>query len=952
MISFFLSWASIPWAWADVGYYRQPSSDGTNVVFVAEDDLWIVPIEGGVAQRLTNMEGVELYPLLSPNGNKLFWTGQADGNREIYAAKLSCCGFEKSKPLEKWERLTWRQGTDRLLSFGETEEELIIQNSFQAPFFRSDIEILELETFSIRRFAENMHRVAKQGDGLLWQDQGTDWQIWKGYKGGLAPEIWMQNGEKKWNISNWEGEDTKPFWIDHDPYFLSDREGRMGLYTWKEGVVEQVFLSEDWDLHSPKTMPNGKIIAELAGQIIEIDPSVKESRIIPIELPEKKQKELSFLLEEYINQVSLSDSGEVLIQYRGQVEQVSENGEWKTLGFAEYIDETGEIWIQNGQLYLKERIKEGPFIQHSAGFDLIGSPSLGKEWIAVRSQDLGLWLFSVEDDQEPILLHQNIRFPIEDFSWSEDLKQLVFTGINEKGVQGIYLYDTQTKEKTLLSQDFSHQHDPVWLGEEIVFLSSSEISLHTGKDNQQQIISLEDRVVKYTHEGKLERLSIPIGSYQKLKIWNEQFLLLTQERELLRYDPRDRSWQSLQRDVENFQTGKDGRILIWKKKHIFWIDLNGKLSRELSLAGQVRQVEQTDEWSRIFEETLRLIKSSFVDETRLPSDWNERAASYQKLLPKLRSRTELNELLKELLGELGTSHLMVFGGTENPSGARIASIGADLQWQDKAWVITKVYDSGIEIPFRLPQSVEGMCIREISGEKPKKGIPIGRYLTEKVGKKMIIRVQDCEKEEDIQELIVQGLGSDRKVRELDWMFQNREAVHKQTNGEIGYIHLSNLQGEGLSSLERWIDVEYRKKGMIVDLRYNGGGYYEAAALERLFRAEIGQFQWANGKKESFPFHSASEQRLVFLVNGGTQSAGEGLALGAKELGATLIGTRTWGGYSSFGQKILPDGGVVGVTTVIWNGEDIENRGVQPNILIVEEGEQLEKAIEILLKKHQ
>ena len=173
-------------------------------------------------------------------------------------------------------------------------------------------------------------------------------------------------------------------------------------------------------------------------------------------------------------------------------------------------------------------------------------------------------------------------------------------------------------------------------------------------------------------------------------------------------------------------------------------------------------------------------------------------------------------------------------------------------------------------------------------------------------------------------------------------------VHSQTNGTIGYLHLSNLQEEGLRSLERWIDVECRENGVIIDLRYNGGGYYEATALERIFRTKIGRTMVKSANR-GFSISGNIPIKAYFLVNGATQSAGEGLALGARE--NELI---NWD--KKRGEDILPsrkksfsDGGVVGVTTVIWSGNPIENNGVEPDIIVLEEDEQLQKAIEILMR---
>ena len=931
------------WAFAESGYLQEPSSDGKNIVFVAEDDIWIVPIEGGDAQRLIASRGRDAEPLLSSDGSRLFWTSTLDGNREIYSAKLSCCGVQKTIPVEKWKRLTWRQGEDHLLGFGASEDELELRNLSQSPFFRSEVALLDLKDLSIHTL-EIAHDIAVNGEFVLWQDQGTDWQVWKGYRGGLAPEIWLNDGTHKQNLSNWIGEDTKPFWLDDRAYFLSDRNGNTGLFTWTGAEVTEVFVSEEWDLQAATPLPNGKVLAVLAGKIVAVDPKSKEQREIEIHLPEHLRIEQSFLLKSHLRQVALGEGAEVFLQYRGMVDQFSEADGWITIGRAESISKDGQFWVENGQL----RSKDGTFLQMSEGFALIGEPQVGADWIAVRSQDLCLWLFSKDDSQEPRRLQRNIRFPVEDQSWSDDGQKLLFTGISEQGIQGIYQYAPEFDEKLLMIDDFSHQHAPVWQGEDILFISSSEISLHVGTDNQEYVIGLEDRVLRRKKNGELERMPIPVGSYRALKLGIEQIFLLSQDDELFRFDSRDQSWTSMERGVKSFQITENGKIIAWLADQIIWMNLDGQTFKELDLSGQVRAVILEEEWARIFEETVRLIESSFIYAENLDQEWRAQVEAYRAILPRIRTRSELNLLLKELIGDLGTSHSMVFGGVEGPSGAGSASLGAVVQEHRNGWEIVEVYDSGTELPYRFPQSVEGKCLQSIDGEKVGKGKALGFHTKNKIGSKIKVHVRNCEGRAESQELVIQGLSDDRRVRELDWMLQNRAFVHQNSDGKMGYVHLSDLQSQGLQELERWIDVENREGGLIVDLRYNGGGYYEAAALERIFRTELGTFQWSNGQIESFPYRSVPNAKRVFLVNGATQSAGEGLALGARILGANLIGTRTWGGYSSFAQKEVVDGGIIGVTTVLWGEGEIENHGVEPDILIAGEQEQLAEAVRYLL----
>lgn len=155
------------WAFAESGYYQEPTSNGKDIVFVAEDDIWIVPIEGGEAQRLIASRGVDAEPLLSSDGSTLFWTSDLDGNREIYSTELSYCISKNFIPVEKWERLTWRQGADHLLGFGASEDELLLQNLSQSPFFRLEIDFFNIKDLSIQIW-KNGHEIALNGESVLW----------------------------------------------------------------------------------------------------------------------------------------------------------------------------------------------------------------------------------------------------------------------------------------------------------------------------------------------------------------------------------------------------------------------------------------------------------------------------------------------------------------------------------------------------------------------------------------------------------------------------------------------------------------------------------------------------------------------------------------------------------------------------------------------------------------
>ena len=169
--------------------------------------------------------------------------------------------------------------------------------------------------------------------------------------------------------------------------------------------------------------------------------------------------------------------------------------------------------------------------------------------------------------------------------------------------------------------------------------------------------------------------------------------------------------------------------------------------------------------------------------------------------------------------------------------------------------------------------------------------------------------------------------------------------------------MSSVDEIGLKDLERWYDIENKDGGIILDLRWNVGGIYEASTLERMFRSVSGFFVTGNTSQYRYPVGSSSANRVI-LMNGYTQSSAEGVCIGGRSNGAHLLGTNTWGGYSSGGIGFRQvDNTYIQVTTHMW-GDDtgigyIENKGVIPDQLVennfdIQQDNQLEAAVQYLL----
>jgi tricorn protease len=217
-------------------------------------------------------------------------------------------------------------------------------------------------------------------------------------------------------------------------------------------------------------------------------------------------------------------------------------------------------------------------------------------------------------------------------------------------------------------------------------------------------------------------------------------------------------------------------------------------------------------------------------------------------------------------------------------------------------------------------------------------------------------------EEGAHNVQVKPIADEFSLRELNMIEGNRKKVDAATQGRVGYVYLPDMGDDGLNQFVKQFFPQIRKQGLIIDVRYNGGGFVDQLIFERLRRILAGMNSTRNWTSSTNPpnvFHGS----LVCITNHYAASDGDLFSYYFKyyKLGP-LIGERTWGGVRGIrGMIPLMDGGYISRPESSFYGLDskwlIENRGVQPDIVVenrpdqVVKGQdpQLEKAIDIVLK---
>lgn len=377
------------------------------------------------------------------------------------------------------------------------------------------------------------------------------------------------------------------------------------------------------------------------------------------------------------------------------------------------------------------------------------------------------------------------------------------------------------------------------------------------------------------------------------------------------------------------------------------------------------------EWRQMFREAWRLQRDHFWVEDMSGVDWNEMYERYLPLVDRVSTRSELSDLLWEMQGELGTSHAYEFGGAYRSSPYyRQGSLGVDWEYDTEtqryriaAIVRGDVWDPSATSPLRRPGvDVEvGDVVLAINGRPLGPDQPPGEPLVNQADQEVQLTVVRGDSEP--RTVTVRAIGDDRDARYRDWVEANRRYVRERTGGRVGYFHIPDMGMAGFGEFHRGFFTEYDNDGLIVDVRFNGGGNVSPLLLEKLARKRVGYDfpRWA--VPEPYPRESPRGP-LVALTNAEAGSDGDIFCHVFKlwKLGP-LIGKRTWGGVIGYTHRDrLADGTVTTQPEFSFAFDDVgwqvENYGTDPDIEVditpqdyaAGRDPQLDKAIETVLER--
>ena len=368
-----------------------------------------------------------------------------------------------------------------------------------------------------------------------------------------------------------------------------------------------------------------------------------------------------------------------------------------------------------------------------------------------------------------------------------------------------------------------------------------------------------------------------------------------------------------------------------------WIDL-GRVMVSLDPAA---------EWRQMFREAWRLQRESFWNADMAGADWDGVYERYLPLAVAVSCRSELSDLLWELQGELATSHAYERDGDyRRPDEHAQGFLGVDWDVERPRgggvprWRVGRIlrgdpWNADATSPCSRPGAdvQEGDAVVAINGQ-PIGPLGPGELLVGQAGRDVQLTLH--RDSAPTRRAVVRALGNEAGARYRDWVERQREQVHEDSSGRLGYVHVPDMFATGYTEFVRGFLAELDREGLVVDVRFNSGGHVSPLLLDRLARRRAGTEQGRWSGAAPYPAE-APRGPMAALINEHTGSDGEIFSHLFRARGfGSLIGARTWGGViATWPRHRLVDGTLTTQPEFRYFfrgvGDGLENRGVEPDI---------------------
>jgi tricorn protease len=1042
-------------------YLSEPGVHKDIVVFIADDDLWRVPLAGGTAARLTANRGVVHQPKISPDGRWIAYLGQDAGALDVYLISIN--GGEP-------RRLTYF-GVQKIVRWKDTRN-LIVASSFETIKVRElllyNIDI-ETSAYEPLPWGPATDIDFSEGGCILLGRHCGDPARWKRYRGGTAGVLWVRKDSRsrfERILKNIKTNISTPHLRTDKIYFITDHEGHGNVYVCDLNGKNVKRLTHHNEFYCRNLNTDGtNLVYNAGGDIYFYNLETEAQGKIPISCPSPSPQatprfvSAAAYLEDYsfspdLQSLTVISRGHAfsMAPFKGAVTNLDRvadirfsyphfSFDSKTLIYSGISSTHDEHLI----VYDRDRGQAEPILIKKDWGKIHGLlPNPKKDLIALMNNRLEFWLVDYKNKKTQLV--EKSDDTLGGMAWSPCGRYLAYSVNLDKRKWAVKIFDIQTKKARVLMDpvlsDLQMSFDPsgkylyitsvrefgavynethfdlgfpAALRPYVVILAKDTPSpleapldgpkIEPKKDDKKKTPKVDKKtdtiLTKIDFDGIEHRvlpLPLEFGGYGKIAAIDGGLIYTRKKIEpLLKVDLWTPSHKGDDLYVYRFDKGREDlfhhevlgfevnaagtQILMRSHDRLRFVPTNdlpshgntvGKADGWVDLDRVRLHVEPKEEWKQMYREAWLLQKEHFWRADMSKIDWNYVYRKYLRLLERIKTRSELSDLLWEMQGELGTSHAYEFGGDYhrrppyNPTGF----LGARFRFlpTKKAFEVVQIfrgdsYIAGTDSPLLKPSVSmnEGDLISAVDAHGFSGPNDLWKALEHKAGVVIELTIQrKGQKNKD--KVCVETLRSQSAVRYREWVNQNKAYVHKASQGRLGYVHIPDMGPMGYAEFYRNFISEQVRDGLVIDVRFNGGGHVSQHILKVLAQRPLGADVSRYHGQFYYPTY-AIRGPLVALTNELAGSDGDIFSHSFKlmKLGP-LVGKRTWGGVIGISPKTyLRDHSLTTQPEFSYYFKDVgwqvENYGTEPDFEVditpedyaANRDPQLDKAIELALK---
>ena len=450
--------------------------------------------------------------------------------------------------------------------------------------------------------------------------------------------------------------------------------------------------------------------------------------------------------------------------------------------------------------------------------------------------------------------------------------------------------------------------------------------------------------------------------------------------ELHFYDLSTRKSSLVTDDVDSYSLSRDGlRVLIRHEKDYTVLEAKADAAQDndtkktLKLDHLREVVDPKQEWAEMFENAWRLERDLFFSPPMNGVDWKGVHDRYRPLVPLAGSREDLNYLIGQMLGEISNSHTYVGGGDDGDTTppAHSALLGVDWAVDPASgrYRFASIYPGdNTRSDYRSPLAQPGLAVKTgdyllaVNGVELK--VPtVPESLLQLADPETTVELTIADQPDGARrQIVVTPVGKEISLREAAWIRHNRDVVDKLSGGRVGYVYMSDMEQLGLQQFVRQFYAQLGKQALIMDDRWNGGGFIAPFAIERLRRMLVALSTNRETGIATEPLEVLNGPKVA-LLNHWSASDGDIFPYLFHLYGlGKLVGTRSWGGVRGIrGNWQMMDGGYVTIPEdaiyTVDSQWSLENHGVDPDVEVENlpseslagHDRQLETAVDLMLK---